>query len=121
MLVRTCLMTLVIVLCWQGSIFYAIGFVSFFGTLEALYLSASPFKFLEGAWFVVTLSIILSSSEEFCAASAQRVNYGKPRLVCARNISYEVAQSFSSLFGIPWDPELGRYLGVQICQGRLGK
>ncbi|GAB2220502.1 hypothetical protein Drorol1_Dr00008158 [Drosera rotundifolia] len=71
MLVRTCLMALVIVLCWQGSIFYAIGFFSFFGTLEALYLSASPFKFLEGAWFVVALSIILSSSVlELCVSVA---------------------------------------------------
>ncbi|KAF9677550.1 hypothetical protein SADUNF_Sadunf08G0119300 [Salix dunnii] len=50
MLVTTCLMSLVIVLCWHKSVFFAICFVCFFGTIEALYFSASLIKFLEGAW-----------------------------------------------------------------------
>ncbi|GAB2214218.1 hypothetical protein Droror1_Dr00018558 [Drosera rotundifolia] len=58
MLVTTCLMSLVIVLCWHRSIFLAIGFVLFFGTIEALYFSASLIKFTEGAWFPVALSFI---------------------------------------------------------------
>ncbi|XP_010524309.1 PREDICTED: potassium transporter 8 [Tarenaya hassleriana] len=58
MLVTTCLMSLVIVLCWRKSIFLAIGFIFFFGTIEALYFSASLIKFLEGAWVPIALSFI---------------------------------------------------------------
>nr|AAK53758.1 putative potassium transporter HAK1p [Mesembryanthemum crystallinum] len=58
MLVTTCLMSLVMVLCWKKSVFLAIGFIFFFGSIEALYFSASLIKFLEGAWVPVALSFI---------------------------------------------------------------
>ncbi|KAG1364071.1 potassium transporter 6 [Cocos nucifera] len=58
MLVTTCLMPLVIVLCWHKSIFLSVCFVLFFGTIEALYFSASIVKFLEGAWVPITFSFI---------------------------------------------------------------
>ncbi|XVF44038.1 hypothetical protein PTKIN_Ptkin02bG0088200 [Pterospermum kingtungense] len=58
MLVTTCLMSLVIVLCWQKTVFFAIGFVFFFGTIEALYFTASLVKFREGAWVPITLAFI---------------------------------------------------------------
>ncbi|KAI3474868.1 hypothetical protein Pfo_030179 [Paulownia fortunei] len=58
MLVTTCLMSLVIVLCWNRSILLAICFIFFFGSIEALYFSASLIKFLEGAWVPVALSFI---------------------------------------------------------------
>lgn len=58
MLVTTCLMSLVIVLCWRKSVFLAICFVLFFGTIEALYFSASLIKFLEGAWVPIAISFI---------------------------------------------------------------
>ncbi|PWA70610.1 potassium transporter [Artemisia annua] len=58
MLVTTCLMSLVIVLCWHKSVFVAIAFVVLFGTIEALYFSASLIKFLEGAWVPIALSLI---------------------------------------------------------------
>ncbi|KAJ6910987.1 hypothetical protein NC652_021586 [Populus alba x Populus x berolinensis] len=58
MLVTTCLMSLVIVLCWHKNVFFALCFVCFFGTIEALYFSASLIKFLEGAWVPVALSFI---------------------------------------------------------------
>lgn len=58
MLVTTCLMSLVIVLCWHRSVFLAICFVVFFGTIEALYFSASLIKFLEGAWVPIALALI---------------------------------------------------------------
>ncbi|KAK4772122.1 hypothetical protein SAY86_013897 [Trapa natans] len=58
MLVTTCLMSLVIVLCWNQSILLAIGFVFLFGTIEALYFSASLVKFLEGAWVPIALAFI---------------------------------------------------------------
>lgn len=58
MLVTTCLMSLVIVLCWHQSVLLAICFVLFFGTIEAMYFSASLIKFLEGAWVPIALSLI---------------------------------------------------------------
>lgn len=58
MLVTTCLMSIVMVLCWHKSIFLAICFIFFFGSIEALYFSASLIKFLEGAWVPVALSFI---------------------------------------------------------------
>ncbi|XP_077222246.1 potassium transporter 6-like isoform X2 [Tasmannia lanceolata] len=58
MLVTTCLMSLVIVLCWNQSVFLAVLFILFFGSIEALYFSASLIKFLEGAWVPIALSFI---------------------------------------------------------------
>ncbi|XP_041011030.1 potassium transporter 6-like [Juglans microcarpa x Juglans regia] len=58
MLVTTCLMSLIIVLCWHQTVFLAICFVFFFGTIEALYFSASIIKFHEGAWVAIALSFI---------------------------------------------------------------
>ncbi|MCD7459953.1 Potassium transporter 6 [Datura stramonium] len=58
MLVTTCLMSLVIVLCWHQSILLAICFVILFGTIEALYFSASLIKFFEGAWVPIAISFI---------------------------------------------------------------
>nr|DAD34629.1 TPA_asm: hypothetical protein HUJ06_005269 [Nelumbo nucifera] len=58
MLVTTCLMSLVIVLCWHQSVFLAVCFIFFFGTIEALYFSASLIKFLEGAWVPIALAFI---------------------------------------------------------------
>ncbi|KAK9090474.1 hypothetical protein Sjap_023651 [Stephania japonica] len=58
MLVTTCLMSLVMVLCWHRSIFLAVCFILFFGSVEALYFSASLIKFLEGAWVPIALSFI---------------------------------------------------------------
>ncbi|CAN0925511.1 Potassium transporter 6 [Linum grandiflorum] len=56
MLVTTCLMSLVIVLCWNKSVFLAVCFVFFFGAIEALYFSASLIKFLQGAWVPTALA-----------------------------------------------------------------
>ncbi|XP_058112284.1 potassium transporter 6-like isoform X2 [Magnolia sinica] len=58
MLVTTCLMSLVIVLCWHQSVILAICFIFFFGSIEALYFSASLIKFLEGAWVPIALALI---------------------------------------------------------------
>ncbi|KAK8586914.1 hypothetical protein V6N12_021434 [Hibiscus sabdariffa] len=60
MLVTTCLMPLVIVLCWHKSVFLAVLFIFFFGSIEALYFSASLMKFLEGAWVPIALALIFS-------------------------------------------------------------
>ncbi|PKA63106.1 Potassium transporter 6 [Apostasia shenzhenica] len=58
MLVTTCLMSLVIVLCWHRNIILALCFILFFGSIEALYFSASLIKFLDGAWVPIALSFI---------------------------------------------------------------
>lgn len=51
-------MSLVIVLCWHQSVLLAVCFVIFFGTIEALYFSASLIKFFEGAWVPIAISFI---------------------------------------------------------------
>ncbi|KAL5177615.1 Potassium transporter 6 [Glycine soja] len=61
MLVTSCLMSLVIVICWHKNVMLAIGFVLFFGTIEALFFSASVMKFLEGAWVPVALAFVFLS------------------------------------------------------------
>ncbi|KAM3188996.1 hypothetical protein ACQJBY_067754 [Aegilops geniculata] len=57
MLVTTCLMSLVIVLCWNKSIVFSLVFLLFFGAIEVLYFSASLVKFREGAWVPIMLSL----------------------------------------------------------------
>ncbi|GLJ28770.1 hypothetical protein SUGI_0567290 [Cryptomeria japonica] len=61
MLVTTCLMSLVIVLCWHKSALLALCFILCFGSIEALYFSASLIKFLEGAWVPLVLALIFMS------------------------------------------------------------
>lgn len=62
MLVTTCLMSLVIVVCWHRSFILAICFIIFFGSIETLFFSASLIKFKEGAWVPVALSFILMAA-----------------------------------------------------------
>ncbi|TVU47139.1 hypothetical protein EJB05_06724 [Eragrostis curvula] len=59
MLVTTFLTSLVIVLCWHRPPILALAFLLFFGSIEALYFSASLIKFLEGAWLPILLALIL--------------------------------------------------------------
>ncbi|KAG0463677.1 hypothetical protein HPP92_019746 [Vanilla planifolia] len=59
MLVTTCLTSLVIFLCWKKPPFVALSFLLFFGSIEALYFSASLMKFLDGAWLPILLALLL--------------------------------------------------------------
>ncbi|KAF6174362.1 hypothetical protein GIB67_027833 [Kingdonia uniflora] len=59
MLVTTCLTSLVIVVCWHKPPILALAFLLFFGSIEALYFSASLIKFLDGAWLPLLLALIL--------------------------------------------------------------
>ncbi|KAJ6831681.1 putative potassium transporter 9 [Iris pallida] len=59
MLVTTALTSLVITLCWNKPPLLALAFFLFFGSIEALYFSASLIKFREGAWFPILLSLFL--------------------------------------------------------------
>ncbi|XP_027360719.1 potassium transporter 6 [Abrus precatorius] len=58
MLVTTCLMSLVIVLCWHQNVLLALGFVFLFGSIEALFFSASLIKFLQGAWVPIAFALV---------------------------------------------------------------
>ncbi|XP_008798576.1 putative potassium transporter 8 [Phoenix dactylifera] len=59
MLVTTCLTSLVIILKWHKSPLLALCFLFFFGSIEALYFSASLVKFLDGAWLPILLALFL--------------------------------------------------------------
>ncbi|XP_010525379.1 PREDICTED: potassium transporter 2 [Tarenaya hassleriana] len=59
MLVTTCLMSLVIVICWHKPPILAMAFLLFFGSVELLYFSASLTKFREGAWLPILLALFL--------------------------------------------------------------
>ncbi|KAL1327592.1 potassium transporter 6 isoform X1 [Arachis hypogaea] len=61
MLVTTCLMSLVIILCWKQNVLLALAFVVFFGTIEAVFFSASIMKFFEGAWVPIVMSVVFLS------------------------------------------------------------
>lgn len=101
MLVTTCLMSLVIVLCWQRSVFFAICFVFFFGTIEALYFSASLVKFHKGAWVPVALAL--------CFFFVMYVwHYGT-----VRKYEFEVQNKVS----INWLLSLGPSLGIVRVRG----
>ncbi|KAL6183312.1 hypothetical protein ACLB2K_044723 [Fragaria x ananassa] len=65
MVVTTCLMSLVIALYWEKSLFESICFLLFFGFIEAMYVSACILNFHKGAWYLVfllalSLTIMLS-------------------------------------------------------------
>lgn len=51
-------MSLVIVLCWNQNVLFALTFVLFFGTIESLFFSASLTKFLQGAWVPIALAFV---------------------------------------------------------------
>ncbi|XP_020593750.1 putative potassium transporter 8 isoform X2 [Phalaenopsis equestris] len=59
MLVTTSLTSLVMILCWHKPPLLALAFFLFFGSIEALYFSASLIKFLEGAWLPILLALFL--------------------------------------------------------------
>ncbi|CAH8337393.1 unnamed protein product [Eruca vesicaria subsp. sativa] len=101
MLVTTCLMSLVIVLCWHKNIFYAIAFVVFFGTIESLYFSASLIKFLEGAWVPIALSLC------FLAVMCTW-HYGT-----LKRYEFDVQNKVS----VNWLLSLGQTLGIQRVRG----
>ncbi|KFK41451.1 hypothetical protein AALP_AA2G132200 [Arabis alpina] len=101
MLVTTCLMSLVIVLCWHKSVIFAIAFVVFFGTIESLYFSASLIKFLEGAWVPIALSLC------FLAAMCTW-HYGT-----LKRYEFDVQNKVS----VNWLLSLGQTLGIARVRG----
>ncbi|XP_073020025.1 potassium transporter 6-like [Primulina eburnea] len=101
MLVTTCLMSLVIVLCWRQNVVLAVCFVLFFGTLESLYFCASLVKFLDGAWVPVAISFIFVIV--MCVW-----HYGT-----LKKYEYDVENKVS----VDWLLELGPSLGIVRVKG----
>lgn len=58
MLVTTCLMSLIISLYWEKSIFVSICFLLFFGSIETIYLSACLMNFPKGAWSIAIILVL---------------------------------------------------------------
>ncbi|KAL7099355.1 hypothetical protein ACP275_09G079300 [Erythranthe tilingii] len=61
MIVTTCLMSLVIALCWEKSLFASACFLVFFGSIEAMYLSTSLMNFFRGAWCLIILFLFFTT------------------------------------------------------------
>lgn len=58
----------------------------------------------------------------FCAASGQKVNYGKSAMLCSTNVPYTEAKRLSELMGISLTDHLGKYLGHRVVhRGRNTK
>jgi len=61
MLVTTFLMSLIVIFVWQKNIIFALLFLLFFGTIEAVYLSSSLMKVHQGGWVPLVLGFIFMS------------------------------------------------------------
>ncbi|KAJ8621435.1 hypothetical protein MRB53_029964 [Persea americana] len=59
MLITTCLMSLIIALYWEKNMLISACFLIFFGSIEAIYLSACFLNFQKGAWILVILTVVL--------------------------------------------------------------
>ncbi|RWR75833.1 potassium transporter 6-like protein [Cinnamomum micranthum f. kanehirae] len=59
MLTTTCLMSLIIALYWEKNMLISACFLIFFGSIEAIYLSACVLNFQKGAWILVILTVVL--------------------------------------------------------------
>ncbi|KAJ6868361.1 hypothetical protein NC651_033434 [Populus alba x Populus x berolinensis] len=58
MIVTTCMMSLVIALYWEKSLFVSGCFMMFFGFVEAVYVSACMLSFHKGAWYLFVISAV---------------------------------------------------------------
>jgi KUP system potassium uptake protein len=101
MIVTTCFMSLVIVLCWNKNVVFALAFLLFFGAIEAVYFSASLMKFHEGAWVPIIVSFIFLTV--MCVW-----HYGT-----AKKYEFDVENKVS----ISWLLNLGSSLGIVRVRG----
>nr|XP_010921761.1 potassium transporter 7 isoform X2 [Elaeis guineensis] len=58
MFVTTWLMALIIIFVWQKNVLFALLFLIFFGSIEAVYLSSSIMKVPQGGWAPLVLSFV---------------------------------------------------------------
>lgn len=58
MLVTSCLMSLVIALCWEKGLLASVCFLMFFGSIEMMYISTSLVNFFRGAWCLIILLLL---------------------------------------------------------------
>ncbi|KAL9270809.1 Potassium transporter 8-like protein [Drosera capensis] len=109
MLVTTCLMSLVMVLCWHKSPVLALCFLLFFGFIESLYFSACLMKFLQGAWVPIALAFIL-------IVIMYIWNYGT-----RKKYAYDVQNKVPINWLMSLSPDLGivRVRGIGLIQTEL--
>lgn len=65
------------------------------------------------------LKVMMDCFDIFCRFSGQRVNYAKSSIFFSKNVGEDSARALSSLSGIPWTTNLGKYLGVSSGHGRM--
>ncbi|PIA49124.1 hypothetical protein AQUCO_01300170v1 [Aquilegia coerulea] len=58
MYVTTWLMALVIIFVWDRNVLFGLVFLLFFGSIEAVYISSSYIKVLQGGWLPLVLSAV---------------------------------------------------------------
>lgn len=61
MLVTTCLMSLIIALCWEKSLLLSACFLLIFGSIEVIYLSGCFLNLKAGAWYLLILLVVFMS------------------------------------------------------------
>lgn len=101
MLVTTCLMALVIALYWEKRMYIAGCFLIFFGSIEAMYVSACLMNFHKGAWYLVVLVFFF-----FTIMGAW--HYGTKK-----KYEFDVENKVST----QWLTDLGQGLGVSRVPG----
>lgn len=101
MLVTTFLMTLVIVMVWQRSIFFALVFCVVFGSVELLYLSTALNKVPQGGWVPLVIAAVFMTIMYVW-------NYGS-----TKKYEYDLQNKIS----MKWLLDLGPSLGIVRVPG----
>lgn len=65
--------------------------------------------------------IIKECLETFCAASGQRINHAKSKILFSTNPSQSEAETISDIIEIPITEDLGKYLGVPTLSKKVTK
>ncbi|KAL3818516.1 hypothetical protein ACJIZ3_004421 [Penstemon smallii] len=103
MLVTTCLMSLVIALCWEKSFFISLCFLLFFGSIEAIYLSTSIVNFFRGAWCLIILFMLFMT----IMASWHYGTLKKYKFDIENKVSIEWLTDYSPALGVARVPGIG--------------
>ncbi|KAK9091461.1 hypothetical protein Sjap_024638 [Stephania japonica] len=101
MTVTTCLMSLVFALHWEKNILISAGFLIFFSSVEALYLSACLLRFHHSEWSLIILIVI-------CLTCMLAWHYGATK-------KYEFEEQ--NKVSMDWLGDLSSYLGIARVPG----
>ncbi|XP_065859834.1 uncharacterized protein [Euphorbia lathyris] len=67
------------------------------------------------------VGVVMDILNCFCAASGQKINIHKSRMLCSKNVEKSVCKKLRDLSGIPLTHSLGKYLGVPLRNDRVSK